>query len=363
MHTQTETHHHHHHHRRPRITPGAPPGHLHPVSGSASAVATLLTIIEGLPTEPRPLENFSALPVQEDGRCHWVRVTGLGVLEPLRTICNFYGIPDMVLEDILDVGWRSKLERSGEFLFIALQTPPEDHPEARSEHIFLLYKPGIIITFENTPTSLIDTLWQRLASSPLLATIHSVGAYLAYSTLDLIIDHFFPLLYKQDEILTELENIIAVRIPTREELTRLHAVKRELISLRHILTPYCELEPSFRQLHIDQTAAAAELAPYLNDLRDHITQAAALVEAYNAIAVSLHDMCQSDMTNRMNDIIKTLTIISTIFMPLTFIAGVYGMNFDYMPELRSPFGYPSVLCVMLAVVVGMIWFFHKKKLF
>ena len=350
-----------HHMARPHITPGAPPGSLCAVPGSAPALVTLLSIVQGIPAAPLPLHDLSALPVPESGRVHWVRVVGLGALEPLQVIRDFYGIRSMVLEDILSPGWRSKLDQSGEFLFMALQAPPDGHPEAKTEHLFLLYKTGLIITFEDTPTSLINALWQRIATTPMPAAIQSVGAYLAYATLDLITDRFFPLLYEKDEALAELEDIIAARIPTREEMHRLHTVKRNLLTLRRLLAPYRELEPAFRQIHIDQTAA--ELAPYLNDLRDHITQAAELVEAYHDIAGSLNDLYQSAMSNHMNDIIKILTIISTIFIPLTFIAGIYGMNFRHMPGLQSPFGYLIVFGVMAAIVAGMLWFFRKKKWF
>ena len=267
----------------------------------------------------------------------------------------------MALEDILSPGWRSKIEQSGEFLFMALQAPPATPLETKNEHLFLLYKTGIIITFEDSPTILVNTLWQRIASTSLPSTIESVGAYLAYAILDLIIDRFFPILYTKDERLAELEDIIVGRVPSREDMSRLHTVKRDLISLRRLLTPYRDLETAFRQTHINQTAA--ELTPYLNDLHDHITQASELVETYHDIACSLNDIYQSVMTNHMNDIIKILTIISTIFMPLTFIAGIYGMNFQNMPELQTAFGYPIVLGVMLIVVAGMLWFFRKKKWF
>jgi magnesium transporter len=351
---------------RPHINPGVAPGSLSAVHGSTSARVTLFTIAQGSPAAaqvspaaPQPLKSLSDLPASGTAQCHWVRVIGLGDLEPLRTICDFYSIQSMTLEDILSPGWRSKLEHSGDFLFLVLQAPPDNTPKARNEHLFLLYKPGLIITFEDTATTLIDTLWQRLASATTVSGYKNVGAYITYAILDLIIDRFFPLLYKKDETLAELEDIISIRIPTREEMNRLYTIKRDLLTLRRLLTPYHELESLFRQAHLDKKYT--ELAPYLSDLRDHITQAAELVDAYHDITGSLNDIYQSALTNRMNDIIKVLTIISTIFIPLTFIAGVYGMNFHNMPELETTYGYPIVLSGMLAVVLGMLWFFHKKK--
>jgi len=343
----------------PHITPGAAPGSLHAVPGSAPAEVTVLTIAQGVPHAPRALHNLSELPVPKGGHCYWVRVTGLGALEPLHTICSFYGIRDMTLEDILSPGWRSKAEQSGEFLFLALQVPPDGRQEAKNEHLFLLYKSGLIITFEDIPTSLIDTLWQRIASTQALVKFQRVGAYLAYATLDLSIDRFFPLLYMKDELLAELEDAIAVRAPTREDLNRLHTIKRNLLTLRRLLAPYRELELTFRQLHIAKTDA--ELAPYLDDLRDHITQAAELVETYHGIADSLADIYQVSLSNHMNEIIKVLTVISAIFIPLGVVAGIYGMNFEHMPELGTEYGYFAVLGFMFSVISGMVWFFRKKK--
>jgi magnesium transporter len=144
-------------------------------------------------------------------------------------------------------------------------------------------------------------------------------------------------------------------------MSKLHTIKRGLLTLRRLLAPYRELERAFRQLHIAQTDA--ELAPYLDDLRDHITQAAELVETYHDIADSLIEIYQSALTNNMNDIIKILTMISSIFIPLTLVTGIYGMNFEHMPELKTVFGYPIVLGFMLVAVVGMLWFFRRKKWF
>jgi Mg2+ and Co2+ transporter CorA len=183
---------------RPHIISGAPPGDLHAVPNSASAQVTLLSIAQDVSPVPRVLHTLSDLPVPKSGHCYWVRVTGLGALEPLRAICDFYGIRNMTLEDILHPGWRSKVEQSGEFLFLALQAPPDKLPEAKSEYLFLLYKTGLIITFEDVSTTLIDTLWQRIVSTPSHTAFQSAGAYLAYATLDIIIDRFFPLLYKKD---------------------------------------------------------------------------------------------------------------------------------------------------------------------
>ena len=187
-----------------------------------------------------------------------------------------------------------------------------------------------------------------------------------YMVLDIIVDGFFPHLDVTDEALAELEERISDHVPRREELNRLHAVKRDLITLRRLLTPFKELRTDIQKLHPPETTR--ELKPFFNDLSDHIVQAGELLDTYYEVAKSLDEISQSMLSNRMNDIIRVLTIISTVFMPLSFIAGIYGMNFDTqfplnMPELSLPFGYALVLLVMAGVVAGMLWFFKKKDWF
>ncbi len=184
--------------------------------------------------------------------------------------------------------------------------------------------------------------------------------------LDLIVDGFFPHLDAKDEELAELEERISDHVPDREELNRLHRIKRDLITLRRLLTPFKELRSDVQKLYSPE--ACKELRLLFNDLNDHIVQAWELLETYHEVAKSLDEISQSMLSNRMNDIIRVLTIISTVFMPLSFIAGVYGMNFDTryplnMPELTLPFGYLLALLLMAGVVGGMLWFFKKRDWF
>ncbi len=345
---------------KPRIHPGAAPGALIPVAGSAPASVRVLRIGKGVVRAPEDWSDLENLP-QADPKTEtrWVRVTGMGAVDPLLRIAECYGIRRMALEDILSPGWRTKMEEYDDYLFFVLQTPPNAATGERSEHFSLFCKAGLIITFEESATTLIDELWDRLQKDPPSPRIAHQAGLLAYQTLDMIVDRFFPHLDLKDEELADLEECISHRPPGRTELNRLHRIKRDLLTLRRLLSPYRELGAGFRQHRLAETAG--ELKPYLNDFADHVLQAGELLETYHEVAKSLDEIYQTAMTNRMNEIIKVLTIISTVFMPLSFLAGVYGMNFEFMPELKMAYGYPAVLLIMAAIAGGMLWFFRKKR--
>lgn len=353
----------------PRITPGAAPGTFSPLPGSASPNISVIAVSGSGFKAPRAITDPDELPKPDpkSKTSYWVRVTGLGELAPLLALRDVYGFDDMAFEDLLSPGWRSKMETSGNYLFFVLQTPHMPGEEGRCEHLCLFYQDNLVISFEDSATTLVDSLWQRLSSWPGSSRILHPAAYFTYAVLDMIIDRFYPLLDQKDEALAELEESLSKGIPGREDMSRLHHIKRDLITLRRLLAPYKEIGIAFKQHGTSR--GAAELSPYLADLGDHILQAAELVETYHELSNSLDSIFQSMMTNRLNDIIKLLTMISTIFIPLTFIAGIYGMNFDpavsswNMPELRAEYGYPITLVIMGLIVAGMVWFFKKKRWF
>jgi magnesium transporter len=294
-------------------------------------------------------------------------VCGLGKVEPLLDIAARYGLSRLSMADVVSPGWRSKMEESGEFLFLVLQSPTLHDGAMRSEHLSLFVRDDLLISFEDNPTSLVDALWDRLAASASPTPLRVQANYIAYLVVDLVIDRFFPILDQKSEALASLEEAISQGEPTREELRQLHEVKRDISTLRRLLSPYRDLGAGLRRQRLDEETK--DIQPFVDDLRSHVLQAADLIDAYQDVASSLSDIYQASLTNRMNAIVKVLTIISTLFMPLSFIAGIYGMNFDgsaswwNMPELRLPFGYPMALGLMVCVAVCMLWFFKRKKWF
>ncbi|SBW05028.1 Magnesium and cobalt transporter CorA [uncultured delta proteobacterium] len=352
---------------RVSLRPGTTPGTLRPIHGSPPATVTVLTCDNGSGIHSvTAVDDLEKLPAPAEKGLHWVRVAGLGSIEPLQAVADFYGIRRLALEDTLSPGWRTKLEEQGEYAFFLLQAPADVAGTHKGEHLSLFCKHGLIVTFEDTPTALVDCLWERLEKEPPSGKIQHLAELVTHMVLDLIVDSFYPHLDAKDEELAELEERISDHVPNREELNRLHRVKRDLITLRRLLTPFKELRGDVQKLHTPESIR--ELRPFFNDLNDHIVQAGELLDTYYEVAKSLDEISQSMLSNRMNDIIKLLTIISTVFMPLSFIAGVYGMNFDTkyplnMPELSLPFGYVLVLLLMAGVVGGMLWFFKKKDWF
>ena len=352
---------------RVSLKPGATPGTLSPLPGSAPAMVTVLTCEgAGGAHTVESITDLGNLPFPAEKGMRWVRVIGLGEMAPLQTVADFYGIRRLALEDTLSPGWRTKLEEQGEYAFFLLQAPPDAAGTRKGEHLSLFCKHGLIITFEDAPTMLVDSLWERLEKEPPSGKVLHLAEMATYMVLDIIVDSFFPHLDAKDEALAELEDRISDHVPNREELNRLHRIKRDLITLRRLLTPFKELRNDMQKLHTPESVR--ELKPFFNDLSDHIIQAGELLETYYEVAKSLDEITQSMLSNRMNDIIRILTIISTVFMPLSFVAGIYGMNFETqyplnMPELSLPFGYPLVLFGMGCIVAGMLWFFKKRDWF
>ncbi|MDR3074384.1 MAG: magnesium/cobalt transporter CorA [Deltaproteobacteria bacterium] len=349
---------------RVSLRPGASPGTLTPISGSASATVTVFSIAADGSCSAERLDDLGALPGPSDKGVRWVRVVGLGSVAPLQTIASFYGIRRLVLEDILSPGWRTKMEDLGEYAFFLLQAPPEALTRKRGDRLSLFCRPGLVITFEDAATKLVDSLWERLEEEPFIGRMAHLSEFLTYMALDIIVDAFFPHLDEKDEILAELEEKISDHVPDREDLNRLHMVKSDLLTLRRLLSPFRELRQDLQRMHTPEPSK--ELRPFLNDLYDHIVQAGELLDTYYEVAKSLDEISQSAISNRMNDIIRILTLISTVFMPLSFVASLYGMNFNTefplnMPELSLPYGYLMVLLVMVGIVSGMLWFFKKKR--
>lgn len=355
-------------HTAPRLVPGAPPGTLTPIAGSQTPVITVLTINQNIISPPVILDDEKHLPqVDNEGiDCFWIRVTGFGDIAPIRHIGQAYGIPALALEDAMSPGWRAEMTDEGDWLFFVLPVPPTDSMIEKSEHLSLFFRRNLVITFEESPTVLIDHFWQQqLIGHRLEAKITHEAGYLAYRVIDTIIDRFFPLLDEQNNILADLEDALDTdNNPGKKELWQLHRTKRDILYLKRVLFPYKEMGMILRQRNLNDKSG--ELKPYLKDLSEHIVQAEEFVNSCHEIADSLSDIYQNIMSNKMNDIIRILTIISTILMPLTFIAGLYGMNFDItdspwnMPELRHPYGYPITLILMIVIALGMVWFFKKK---
>lgn len=289
----------------------------------------------------------------------WINIDGLHDVEIIEKIGRHYDLHPLVLEDILHTGQRPKFEDLEQYLFVVLMMLrfDEESKSIISEQVSIVLGTNFVISFQENVGDLFEQIRDRIRNAK--GRIRKMGAdYLMYSLLDAIVDGYFTILEKMGETIEYLEEDL-VDDPSKNTLQHIHHLKREMIFLRRSVWPLRELisslERSESKLIHDSTKA------YLRDVYDHTIQVIDTVESYRDTVASMLDLYLSSLSMRMNEVMKVLTIIATIFIPLTFIAGVYGMNFVNMPELKWKYGYPVILLVMAAISAGMIYYFKKKK--
>jgi len=346
------------HRRRP--PPGAMPGTL---VVDADAPPPRLTV-QAYGPDGHTEEEVSDLS-RLDELCQewpvvWLNVDSLGDEPLLREIEARLALHRLVLEDVTNLGQRSKVEFYDDLLFIVLRTPEEER--GQTEQVSLLLQQGLLVTLQEHSGDCFEGVRDRIRHSK--GKIRFRGAdYLAYALMDAAVDHFFPVLDDAGLHLDSLEDQVFEQ-PTPETLAQIHALKRSLVSLRKAIWPYREM---LNALMRDAGAIFAdETQPYLRDCYDHVVRLVDLVEAQREVTSDLQNMYLSMVSNRMNEVMKVLTIIATVFIPLSFIAGLYGMNFDpgasrwNMPELGWAFGYPAALLLMGLVAGGLLAFVWRK---
>lgn len=290
----------------------------------------------------------------------WINIDGIHQTEILEKLGNCYSFHPLILEDILYTDQRPKMEDFGGYIYIVLKMLNYNDASNKimPEQISIILGPSFVISFqEGIEGDVFNNIRERIKFEK--GRIRKMGAdYLAYSLLDAIVDKYFIILENLSEKIELIEEKLIVN-PMPETLQTIHKLKRDLIFLRKSVWPLRELvnglERSESSLIKDSTTI------YLRDIYDHTIQVIDTIETFRDIVSGMLDIYLSSISNRMNAVMKVLTIIATIFMPLTFIVGVYGMNFKYMPELEWRFGYLTVWIVMLAVGVSMLFYFKKKN--
>ena len=294
----------------------------------------------------------------------WFNVDGLGDVEILETLGAHFGLHPLSLEDVLHIPQRAKLEDYEHYLFLVFHMPLME-PEAtgETEQVSLFLGPAYVLTFQEQPGSdLFESVRLRLRQGH--GKLRQSGAdYLAYALLDAAIDGFFPVLENLGDRLTPLEEAVLDH-PTRETVEEIYTVRRILIALRRVLWPLRQAVQAFERDDSGLVTVSTRL--FLRDCYDHVLQVLDVLENYRELVAGLMETYLSSQSNHLNEIMKVLTIISTIFMPLSFVAGVYGMNFKTevspwnMPELSWPWGYPFSLLLMASVALSLLVFFRRK---
>jgi len=291
----------------------------------------------------------------------WINIDGLHDEKSIEEICTYLDVHKLSMEDILSVNQRPKLEEYPDYLqaFIKMITINQDDETIDYEQISFILKGNILVTFQEKTGDIFDSVRKRIKEAK--GFIRKRGAdYLLYALLDLIVDHYFIIIDSFSEKLEDLESEL-LQDPDKTTLNRLHNLRSETLLLRRTVYPMREMISRFEKL--EEPLISSSIKVFARDLYDHTIAVIENIEILRDMTSGLLDLYMNTVSNKLNEIMKVLTIMSSIFIPLTFIAGVYGMNFTNMPELQYKNGYFVILGVMLAVLIGMVVFLKRKKWF
>ena len=315
--------------------------------------------------EERKIETIDdLLPCLENDKVSWINVDGLGDPEFFQQLGLHFRIHQLALEDIFNLGQRPKVDGYDRQLFIVLARAYENQKEEIVfEQVSLVLGEKFVITIQEEPGDVFNPVRQRLREAGGNARFMKAD-YLAYALIDAVIDQYFPMIESLGESMDALEENL-IDQPTRERVRELHEFKRLIARIRRAVWPQREV---LDRLMRDETGLVApRTKPFFRDCYDHTVVMLDLLDTFREATRNIMDIYLSSITIRTSEIVRVLTVIASIFIPLTFIAAVYGMNFDpkvsafNMPELEWPLGYPFAICLILAVAIGMIVFFKRKK--
>ncbi len=290
----------------------------------------------------------------------WVNIDGLHDIGVMEKIGKHFGLHPLVMEDILNTDQRPKIEDFDDYIFVVLKMLyfDEDEEEVRAEQISIILGSNFVLSFQERVGDIFNPLRERIRSAK--GRVRKMGPdYLAYALMDAIVDNYFMVLEKLGEKIEGMEEELVTN-PTPETLQTIHNLKREMIFLRKSVWPLREVVSRLERGESDLIKDSTGI--YLRDVYDHTIQVVDTIETFRDMLSGMLDIYLSSVSNRMNQVMKVLTIIATIFIPLTFVAGIYGMNFEYMPELKWHWFYPKAFwLVMLGIAGVMLVYFRRKK--
>ena len=340
---------------------GLPPGALVHI-GEKRLEETRISIIDydHAQFQEKEVEKIDdCFPLKDKPTVTWINIEGIHDLQVIEEVGKHFNIHPLVLEDILNTGHRPKVEDFGDYIFIILKMLhcDEKDNEIEAEQLSIVLGSNFVISFRESGGDVFDPIRERIRDAK--GRLRKTGAdYLAYCIVDAVVDGYFMILEKLGEDIDSLEEE-SVTEPTQETLRRIHTLKREMVFLRKSVWPLRELISTLERG--DSSLIHESTGIYFRDVYDHTIQVMDTVESFRDMLSGMHDTYLSNVSNRMNAVMKVLTIIATIFIPLTFVAGIYGMNFKFMPELEWRWGYSLVLAVMAVIAVSMVIYFRKRK--
>lgn len=338
---------------------GLPPGTLIGY-GFDPAVKTKVRVIDFnsdrfYESEINSIDDLSSFKQTET--VTWIDIVGASQIEVLDKIGQLFGIHNLVLEDMLNTSHRPKTEDYGEYLFLIMKNIRLQDNDLLIEQISLIIGKNYVISFLENDFNVFEAVRNRLRSSK--SKIRKTGAdYLGYALLDLVVDNYFIALEHVGEQIDLLEERVIQEVDATQ-VKEIQGLRTDLLFIRKAIWPLREIISNLERG--DSELLSPQMHIYIRDVYDHVVQIIDTVETYREMVNGLMDIYLSSISNRMNEVMKVLTIISTIFIPLTFLAGLEGMNFKTMPELDLDYGYPVLLLFMLLIVLGMLRFFRKKQ--
>ncbi|NJL83816.1 MAG: magnesium/cobalt transporter CorA [Chloroflexaceae bacterium] len=338
--------------------PGSEPGTL---SIDPEAEPTQVILINYTPenaTRQVVLDPQACNTFLESDSVSWIDIQGLGTEAVLKQLAQVFQIHPLLLEDVVNVPQRPKLENYGQQLLVIARMvlPRPDGIGFESEQVSLILSPKYLLAFQEYPADCFDPVRDRIRTNKGQVRQQKID-YLFYLLLDALIDGFFPVLEDYGERIENLEDSV-IRSPNRQTLEEIYEVRRELLALRRAIWPLRSVINAISRG--ESQLISQETQIYFRDCYDHIIQLLDIIETYRELASSLMDVYMSAMSNKMNEVVNLLTIISTIFIPLTFITGVYGMNFEYIPGLEWKGSYFVFWGAILAIAGGLLFFFWRR---
>jgi magnesium transporter len=300
-------------------------------------------------------------PFKETQTITWINIDGIHNVDIIEKIGKHFDLHSLILEDILNTTQRPKFEDYDSHLFIVLKMlmSTGEKQLVQSEQVSIVVGRKFVLSFQESIGDVFEPIRDRIRKSK--GRIRKMDSdYLAYALLDAVVDGYFSVLETTGDKIESIEEQLA-KEPTEEILRQIHSLKRKMIFLRKSIWPLRELISTLQRS--ESGLIAESTGVFLRDVYDHTIQVIDTVESHRDIVSSLLDLYLSSISNKMNTVMKVLTIIATIFIPLTFVAGIYGMNFKYMPELEWRWSYALVWLVMIVIAIGMIKYFRKKKWF
>ena len=354
-----------------RKTPGQPPGTLlHTGEKKLDAMRILVHDYDANRYDSFTIDQLDpTASYMRPSSKTWIQIQGLHDITKLRKVMDYFELHPLVQEDIVSINQRPKVEPYGDIIFVVgrmiTARQQGEETELKSEQVSLVLGKNFVLSFQESDDPLFDPVIRRMLVANTRLRRHSID-FLTYALLDNLVDHYFTALDFVNETIEEMEERV-IDQPSPTDLQSIHALRRDLIFFRKSVW---SLRDGINSLiRDDSPLISPEIKVYLRDVYDHLVQVIDSVESQRELVFSLYDMYMSSLSSRMNEVMKVLTVISTLFIPLTFIVGVYGMNFNpetsawNMPELNWVYGYPAAWGLMLMIVASMLYYFKRKGWF